>query len=102
VCLIPGENPFRVSRAAQRLIDVHVKDEDGWITVSVSDNGGGIPNDNYDKVFVPNLHQIIGTGLGLAITKQIIDGTGGRIWFESAENVGTTFYVRMKKMEPSS
>jgi len=81
-------------------VDVHVKDEDGWITVSVSDNGSGIPSDNYDKVFVPNFTtKSSGTGLGLAITKQIIDGTGGRIWFESAENVGTTFYIRLKQNE---
>jgi len=53
-----------------------------------------------DKVFVPNFTtKSSGTGLGLAITKQIIDGTGGRIWFESAQNVGTTFYVRLKNTE---
>jgi two-component system nitrogen regulation sensor histidine kinase NtrY len=81
-------------------VDVNIKEEDGWITIAVSDNGSGIPSDNYDKVFVPNFTtKSSGTGLGLAITKQIIDGTGGRIWFESAENVGTTFYVRMKKNE---
>jgi signal transduction histidine kinase len=81
-------------------VDVHVKDEDGWVTVAVSDNGAGIPADNYDKVFVPNFTtKSSGTGLGLAISKQIIDGNGGRIWFESAQNVGTTFYVRMKQAE---
>ncbi len=81
-------------------VDVNVKEEDGWITVAVSDNGNGIPADNYDKVFVPNFTtKSSGTGLGLAITKQIIDGAGGRIWFESAENVGTTFFVRLKKNE---
>ena len=81
-------------------IDIHIKEEDGWMITSVSDNGSGIPNDNYDKVFVPNFTtKSSGTGLGLAITKQIIDGTGGRIWFESAENVGTTFFVRLKRNE---
>ncbi len=79
-------------------VDVHVKEEDGWIIVAVSDNGNGIPADNYDKVFVPNFTtKSSGTGLGLAITKQIIDGNGGRIWFESAQNVGTTFFVRLKR-----
>lgn len=81
-------------------VDVNVKEEDGWITVTVSDNGSGIPADNYDKVFVPNFTtKSSGTGLGLAITKQIIDGAGGRIWFESAQNVGTSFFVRLKQNE---
>jgi signal transduction histidine kinase len=35
--------------------------------------------------------------LGLAISKQIIDGTGGTIWFESVEELGTTFFVKLKK-----
>lgn len=79
-------------------VDVNVKEDDGLIQVTVSDNGLGIPSDNYDKVFVPNFTtKSSGTGLGLAISKRIIDGAGGRIWFESAENVGTTFYVRLHK-----
>ncbi|MBL0308508.1 MAG: HAMP domain-containing histidine kinase [Bacteroidetes bacterium] len=78
-------------------VDIHVKEEDGWVVITVSDNGQGIPHELYEKVFVPNFTtKSSGTGLGLAITKQIIDGTGGRIWFESSENIGTTFYIRLR------
>lgn len=81
-------------------IDINVKEDDGWLITSVSDNGAGIPQDNYDKVFVPNFTtKSSGTGLGLAIAKQIIEGAGGKIWFESAENVGTTFFIRLRKNE---
>lgn len=79
-------------------VDVHIKEEDGWLNVVVSDNGSGIPKENYDKVFVPNFTtKSSGTGLGLAIAKQIIESTGGNIWFETAENVGTAFFIRLKK-----
>ncbi len=81
-------------------VDVNVKEDDGLILVTVSDNGSGIPQDNYDKVFVPNFTtKSSGTGLGLAISKRIVDGAGGKIWFESAENVGTAFFVRLNKVE---
>lgn len=80
-------------------VEVNVKEEDGLILVTVSDNGSGIPQDNYDKVFVPNFTtKSSGTGLGLAISKRIVDGAGGKIWFESAENVGTAFFVRLNKV----
>jgi two-component system sensor histidine kinase VicK len=47
-----------------------------------------------------------GTGLGLYIIKETIEKTGGKIWFESKENKGSTFYVAiplegMKKKEGS-
>ncbi len=81
-------------------VDVKVDEEDGWLIVSVKDNGIGITRENHDKVFVPNFTtKSSGTGLGLAICKQIIDGNGGSIWFESKANEGTTFFVRLKKMK---
>jgi two-component system nitrogen regulation sensor histidine kinase NtrY len=80
-------------------VDVNLMEEDGWFLVSITDNGVGIATENADRVFVPNFTtKSSGTGLGLAITKQMIDGAGGTIWFESKLGEGTTFFVRLKQL----
>ncbi len=80
------------------LIDIELTNEGEWIKIAVHDNGAGIPIDNYEKVFVPNFTtKSSGTGLGLAISKQISEGAGGEIWFESKQNVGSSFYVQLRK-----
>ena len=77
-------------------IDVIVLEEYGHFKVVVMDNGSGIPEHQQDKVFVPNFTtKNSGTGLGLAITKRVVESARGRIWFESTENKGTTFYVEL-------
>ena len=38
-----------------------------------------------------------GTGLGLAMTQNIIEISGGKIWFETELNVGTTFFIELPK-----
>lgn len=84
----------------QGFVEVTIIEEGRWLIVAVKDNGEGILVENYDKVFVPNFTtKSSGTGLGLAICKQIIDGAGGRIWFEPNENEGTAFKVQLKKNE---
>lgn len=74
------------------------------ILISITDYGIGIPDDIKDKVF--NMFTdakrsgTIGEksfGLGLSICKQIIEKHHGRIWFESTEKKGTTFYIRLPK-----
>ncbi len=67
---------------------------------SVSDTGFGIPKKDqpliFNKLFrADNAKQqeVEGTGLGLYITKTIVEKAGGKIWFESEENVGTTFLI---------
>ena len=69
------------------------------IEFSVKDTGVGIPKDQQERVFTKffrgaNVMRMAteGTGLGLFITKNIIEAHGGKIWFESEENMGTTFY----------
>lgn len=72
------------------------------IEVSVKDTGIGIPKSQQQRVFTKffrgaNVIKIDteGTGLGLFIAKNIIEAHGGKIWFESAENKGTTFYLTL-------
>jgi signal transduction histidine kinase len=76
-------------------IEVFVTEKD--VTVQFKDNGTGIPEDIQPKVFNPNFTtKTSGMGLGLAITKQAIEeGAGGKIWFETVANKGTTFFVKL-------
>ena len=78
-------------------VDIRITEQGEWLTVSVKDNGSGISEELYDKVFVPNFTtKNSGTGLGLAISKQIVEAAVGEIWFESGSGIGTTFYVKLK------
>jgi signal transduction histidine kinase len=70
------------------------------ILLKISDTGFGIPKNQQSKIFTKlfradnaKLKDAEGTGLGLYIVKSIVDKTGGKVWFESKENKGTTFYV---------
>jgi two-component system, sensor histidine kinase len=68
------------------------------LTISVIDNGPGIPPDQHEEIF-EEFHQGVcedgthpsGTGLGLAICQRIVDRLGGRIWVESTPGHGATF-----------
>ncbi|MEI7578519.1 MAG: ATP-binding protein [bacterium] len=69
---------------------------------SVKDQGLGIPKKSYSDMFKKFFRadnavktQTEGTGLGLYISKAIIEGHGGKIWFESKLNKGTIFYFSL-------
>ena len=82
---------------------VHVEanpEEDGVWVFTVKDNGIGISENYYQQVFQPfkRLHdksKYEGTGLGLATCKKIVDHHGGRIWCESPDDQGTTFFFEL-------
>jgi len=73
---------------------------DGEIKFSLSDTGGGIPEEIKDKIFdsFVTSGKEGGTGLGLAIVKKVIDEHKGRIEVESQKGVGTTFNIYFKKI----
>lgn len=79
-----------------RLIHIGEELNGEYITISVRDNGGGIPAHMQDKIFTPNFTtKTSGTGLGLAMSKSIAEQAHGDIWFESVMGEGTTFFVKL-------
>jgi signal transduction histidine kinase len=74
-----------------------------WHTYYVKDYGLGIPQAYKAKVFqaFQRLHPGVakGEGMGLTVVHRIVERHGGRIWFESTEGAGTTFFVTLP--EPS-
>jgi signal transduction histidine kinase len=66
-------------------------DGNGTVTVSIQDNGCGIPSDQLERVFdLFHSTKSTGLGVGLSISRTIIESHGGRIWAENHPHGGTT------------
>ena len=85
-------------------VTVTVVEKDSVIEISVSDTGIGIKKEYQDLIF-SEFRQVEetyarryeGTGLGLALTKRLVELHSGRIWVESEEGKGSTFYFTLPK-----
>ena len=85
-------------------IQISAKESGNEILIGVSDRGIGIPGDSIDKVFNPlfrigQKNDVGGLGLGLSICKGLIEAHGGRIWIESKEGVGSTFWFTLPRYD---
>lgn len=79
-------------------VDAHA-DED-FVTVEIKDSGAGINKEDLPRIFErfyksDRSRTGSGTGLGLAIAKHTVQAHGGRIWAESVEGQGSTFYFAL-------
>lgn len=107
-------NRFRMQQLFQNLISNAVihndkpegkviidnQEDDESYTFSVQDNGPGISEKYQSKIF--HLFESYSsnnksTGIGLSIVKKIIEKYNGKIWIESKEGVGTTFFIKLPK-----
>jgi two-component system, NtrC family, nitrogen regulation sensor histidine kinase NtrY len=76
------------------VISISLSKQNQTFVFAIKDNGVGIPDDMYDKIFVPNFTtKTHGMGLGLAIVKNSVESCNGKVWFETIKEIGTTFYV---------
>ena len=78
------------------IIDINYLISNGNILLTIKDNGKGIPEHMREKIFEPNFTtKSSGTGLGLAFVKNSIENAGGKVWFETRLEEGTTFYINL-------
>ncbi len=95
------ENALKYS-GENSTVNVKTWDDDDWVTVEISDNGVGIPEDDLEHIFdkfyrVKNdaSHSIKGTGLGLYLVKYFVELHGGTISASSKLGQGTNFTVKL-------
>jgi len=85
-------------------IGIHATESDDMVLFSVKDDGIGIPKNKIGNMFkkfyqadTAATRKHGGSGLGLAICKGFVEGMGGKIWLESEEGKGTTFFFTIPK-----
>lgn len=89
-------------------IQIGTRVENRAIDLTVTDEGVGIPESEFTRIFERYARVESGTGrfvkgigLGLPIARQIVDMHGGQIWVESQVGQGSTFHVRLPVDEPA-
>ena len=105
-------NGFKFNRSSEPVVQVALHEspplgvsnsshkQSDMITLSIRDNGIGIDPKHHEKIFdifqrLVSREEFEGTGAGLTICKKVVEDHGGRIWLESTEGKGTTFFVAL-------
>jgi signal transduction histidine kinase len=90
-------------------IEIRTEHKNSFITISVSDNGIGLPREIMSKLFdpsniytTPGTEKESGTGLGLLICKEFAEKHGGQLWIESEEGKGSTFSISIPDQPSAS
>jgi signal transduction histidine kinase len=92
-------NAIRYRSSEPPIIRIQARRERGNWIFSVTDNGCGFDQEFAERIFglFQRLHgrEVEGTGMGLSISRKIVERHGGRIWAESREGEGSTFYFSL-------
>lgn len=77
-------------------VSIHSPPPHDTVRVAVKDTGSGIPRSRRERLFCDVNNERSGHGVGLPFVHRVVTAVhGGRLWFESKENVGTTFYIEL-------
>ena len=95
-------NAVRFMDKPEGFIKVACTEENGFWKLSVADNGPGIPEQHFEKIFrlfqtLQAKDQFESTGAGLTLAKKIVELYGGKIWLTSAVGQGSTFFFTLPK-----
>jgi PAS domain S-box-containing protein len=101
--LIGNAIKYRHAERTPRVV-VSAKQDDEWWTITISDNGLGISDEYYERIFLifQRLHsnrEFVGTGIGLAICKRIVEHWGGKIWVTSIVGEGSAFHFTLRRAD---
>jgi two-component system CheB/CheR fusion protein len=93
-------NALKYNIAEQPQIIISTKKENGYVLLSVKDNGIGIPESDFDKVF--SMYGRLdknteGQGIGLYLVRKIVDASGGKVTVASEPGNGSTFTIYFKE-----
>lgn len=94
-------NAIKYSHKDGKIV-VRAKTKENSIIIEIKDDGIGITKDIKDKLFTPEITTISNTwkkdkeaGIGLILSKGFVEKNGGKIWVESTEGAGSSFYFTL-------
>ncbi|MBP3839464.1 MAG: ATP-binding protein, partial [Chryseobacterium sp.] len=80
----------------ENIINLDVEQRQKRVIITVDDNGTGIPEELYDRIFEPNFtSKTSGTGLGLTMVRKMVEDYKGEISVKSEVGKGTTFTISL-------
>jgi signal transduction histidine kinase len=97
-------NAIKYMDKPQGWIKIGCVEQDGFWKFSVADNGPGIEEKHFEKIFkifqaLPTSPDFEGTGIGLTVAKKIVELYDGKIWVESKVGEGSTFFFTLPMQE---
>ena len=99
-------NALKFTKEQKGKINIRTEEDNGFVAISVEDNGRGIPKEEHDYIFEKfyqsknqNIKKPQGSGFGLAICKRIVESHKGRIWVDTTYSSGARLVFTIPKSE---